>query len=903
MKTELAVIWGSAWLSLVLGTVDHARAFPVKYMYTGRVYTQTSAPNTPGLTLTDNVSVFLTLDSVYWGGEVNHPPDAFGLINSGTWQVGTDGFRLTTDSAGTILGWNLSGAIPGLDIATGGGLDGSGYDDIFGDRPTHGRENVGASVYYEAGSRPPGGGWTMLTPTPTPAGFIIPSTFNAVDSQMLIPPMVTEESPVPVGSIVQHVQNTDPTTTGYAIFSVHVNMTGNYRLRGNVNWLNDGSNSMFAKFGSQPSDTDVWTGPVTSGFEDRYFTDPPSFTTPHVFYLTAGDTTLYIGGREADALLSTITVEAVPTPTPVPSLTATPTPSPTATPPPAVCDLTEEYDDVGMLGMAGWVMQNNSEPLGTTGWFQPTGRFTSQSGAPNSYVAADYENGSGIATISNWLLTPPVTLQNGGEFSFWTRRVAFPPAFPDRLQVRMSANGTSQNVGSTATSVGDFTTLLFDISPTYTLEDYPIVWTQFTVTLSGLDGPTTGRFAFRYFVENGGPNGGNGNYIGIDTVRYGCNEPTTPTPTSTPTSTPTPTPTPSETPTPTPTPTPTQAPATPTPALINMSGAISYCSNAVAFGVPNVTITLTGTTGGSALSDNLGNYQLSSLIPGGGYTVTPSKAALTPGSAGINTCDVITAQMHFLNWETHLSECPLTAADVNGDGEVNTIDVIAIQRFFLGLSTGVGNTGKYQFIPASRTYSGIVNDQNGQNYDTLVFGDVTSGFVEGATRPLRTAGDSTISDEVPAAVAAIVLPNIAIEASVTDFIVKITTTAIDAKSKLVGFQGDLTFDENVVSFQSEPVQKTDLTGGDWNVSGNILAGTGPIRTLRISAYSNNLAPLSGSGTLLDLKMTRVDMAERSTQLVWAVSPDEFVFIGNDLKTHKPGYAGSGRVITLSGNHR
>ena len=67
---------------------------------------------------------------------------------------------------------------------------------------------------------------------------------------------------------------------------------------------------------------------------------------------------------------------------------------------------------------------------------------------------------------------------------------------------------------------------------------------------------------------------------------------------------------------------------------------------------------------------------------------------------------------------------------MNGDTAVNTVDVIAIQRFFLGLTTGIANVGKYQFTPASRTYPGVISDQTGQNYDTLVFGDVASPFVE-----------------------------------------------------------------------------------------------------------------------------------------------------------------------------
>ena len=120
---------------------------------------------------------------------------------------------------------------------------------------------------------------------------------------------------------------------------------------------------------------------------------------------------------------------------------------------------------------------------------------------------------------------------------------------------------------------------------------------------------------------------------------------------------------------------------------------------------------------------------LSSLPSGGTYTVTPSKSSLAPGSAGITTVDVVATQRHFLNLGIPLSGCALTAADVNGDAAVNTVDVVAIQRFFLGLTTGVANVGKYQFNPLSRAYSVITTNQIGQNYDTLVFGDVASPFV------------------------------------------------------------------------------------------------------------------------------------------------------------------------------
>ena len=165
------------------------------------------------------------------------------------------------------------------------------------------------------------------------------------------------------------------------------------------------------------------------------------------------------------------------------------------------------------------------------------------------------------------------------------------------------------------------------------------------------------------------------------------------------------------------------------PIAVRISGTVSYCSNPVPGPVSNVTLNLIGDTTMSTLSDGSGNYQFSSLASGGTYTVTPHKATLAPGSVGIDTVDVVATQRHFLVIGTPLSGCRLTAADVNGDSVVNTVDAVAIQRFFLIFPTGIANVGKYQFMPPSRTYMGIVMDQTGQNYDTLVYGDVATSYV------------------------------------------------------------------------------------------------------------------------------------------------------------------------------
>ena len=48
---------------------------------------------------------------------------------------------------------------------------------------------------------------------------------------------------------------------------------------------------------------------------------------------------------------------------------------------------------------------------------------------------------------------------------------------------------------------------------------YPPQWTKYEATIAGLEKPTPGRFAFRYFIENGGYSG-KGTSVGIDSVAY-----------------------------------------------------------------------------------------------------------------------------------------------------------------------------------------------------------------------------------------------------------------------------------------------------------------------------------------------------------------------------------------------
>lgn len=185
--------------------------------------------------------------------------------------------------------------------------------------------------------------------------------------------------------------------------------------------------------------------------------------------------------------------------------------------------LNEGFDDVTTLGGAGWSQVNNSTSGGSTGWFQGNdGVFGSATGASDSYIAANFLNAGLGGDISNWLITPMLDLSYRSVFTFSARSGGF---YPDRLEVRLSTNGASGDVGTTTGSVGDFTTLLLSINPALAFGGFPSDdWATYTMQLNWLAPGTTGRLAFRYNVSD---TFNNADYIGIDNVSVTVPEPST----------------------------------------------------------------------------------------------------------------------------------------------------------------------------------------------------------------------------------------------------------------------------------------------------------------------------------------------------------------------------------------
>jgi hypothetical protein len=200
----------------------------------------------------------------------------------------------------------------------------------------------------------------------------------------------------------------------------------------------------------------------------------------------------------------------------------------------------EEFDTLANSFAKGWKAVNNSRPIGLSTWnqasiegldskgkaFIPSYPFAAQSAvySGKDFIMINQNAVEDKGTISAWLMSPATMMKNGDVIEFYTRTVPTGFATTDvaeRMQVRLSPNKNSVDAGNTATSVGDFTTLLLDINPTYDVAGYPRDWAKYTITISGLP-PTiqNRRFAFRYFVEDGGVNGTRSFCAGLDNVSF-----------------------------------------------------------------------------------------------------------------------------------------------------------------------------------------------------------------------------------------------------------------------------------------------------------------------------------------------------------------------------------------------
>lgn len=211
----------------------------------------------------------------------------------------------------------------------------------------------------------------------------------------------------------------------------------------------------------------------------------------------------------------------------------------------------EEFDTASAALSRGWKFINASDPVGAASWqnggdIAPIFNAYSNNGSNVGFIGATYlSTSAGQGAISNWLVSPPVFMQNGDKIVFYARAQMQTPGYTatdttdwgNRLQLAYNTFDDGLNVGS-GYDPGDYTTVLVDINPmqyerhkapgTYNgiaysqamiNQAFPDEWTRFEGVVTGLPKPGVHRFAFRYLVTDGG-NAGAGSGVGVDKVSF-----------------------------------------------------------------------------------------------------------------------------------------------------------------------------------------------------------------------------------------------------------------------------------------------------------------------------------------------------------------------------------------------
>lgn len=176
--------------------------------------------------------------------------------------------------------------------------------------------------------------------------------------------------------------------------------------------------------------------------------------------------------------------------------------------------------------------------------------------------------------------------------------------------------------------------------------------------------------------------------------------------------------------------------------------------NELGTAVPSVTLNLTGSSSGMAVTSASGQYYFT-LDPEGDYAVTPSKSNDVMVTNGISTIDLLLVRQHVLATIPFTSPYKIIAADVDGSGAVGTLDFLLIRTVVLQINTTFPNGRLWTFVSSdfafadpripfpyqdTRTYTNIMQDLQNQDFVGIKLGDVNNSW-DPATPKLSANGN------------------------------------------------------------------------------------------------------------------------------------------------------------------
>lgn len=295
-------------------------------------------------------------------------------------------------------------------------------------------------------------------------------------------------------------------------------------------------------------------------------------------------------------------------------------------------------------------------------------------------------------------------------------------------------------------------------------------------------------------------------------------------------------------PLPTPTPTPTPTPMTPI-----VSGRVTYANSLTTTSVPFTMLNAAGSPLLSTLTDVNGFYSLSGF-GSGTYTITPSK---TGQVNGISNLDASRVAQHIVGLTT-LNPTQLIAADTSGNGVVSSLDAAYIAQFVASIANP-GQTGRWKFVPASRSYPNVQSSQMNQDYSAILVGEVTGNWNPAGALGfdlLRVESEPTAEADKtgqPVAVSARLS-----RAAAEDTTLTFNLSAADVTGKgILAYQFDVLYDAAVIEPQAASCDASKtLSGGMTAICRMSEPGV-----LKVMVYGTT--PMTGEGTLLKLNFKMI----------------------------------------------
>lgn len=156
--------------------------------------------------------------------------------------------------------------------------------------------------------------------------------------------------------------------------------------------------------------------------------------------------------------------------------------------------------------------------------------------------------------------------------------------------------------------------------------------------------------------------------------------------------------------------------------LVNLGGAIADEENE---SVENVTVTLSGQSTGTTLTNNSGTYSFANVPVGNDVTVTPEKDD-NPLN-GVTTFDLVLISKHILGIQPLGSPYKLIAADANKSNAVTTADLVELRKLILQMIPEFSNNTSWRFVDKTYVFPNPANPWSQQFPEVVSINNIPAG--------------------------------------------------------------------------------------------------------------------------------------------------------------------------------